>query len=231
MKNSIVLIIAFVVYFISCGGDRGGGVINNAGTGSLTLKVEATISAKEEFSGAKEFEDFTTDIVIKIWDAQQEPVVDAKVTVNAGGRELIIQHDKNGIYKATAILGYSREYRIDIIRNSDSVGDVIITGPEIHTIKIGNPADSPTTVKASDSVTVLWSPYGYATRTEIETKNFKETVADSGTYTIPKGNFEVSVYDYIRITREKSLNPAGAIAGSIITVKVRNRLDPITVIE
>lgn len=230
MKKSIFLGIVFLFNIVSCGSESGG-IINNAGTGSQTLKVDASISAKEKFSGAKNIEDFTTDIVIKVWDIQQQQVTDASITVTQEGKDLVIQHDKNGVYKATSIVGYSREYKINIIRGSDSVEGVTITGPEIHTLKIGNPADTPTTVKASAPVTVLWSPYGYATSAEIETRDFKETAADSGTYTISQGNFEVGSDDYIRVTREKSLNPAGAIAGSIVTVKVRNRLDPIKVIE
>lgn len=230
MKKSIFLAVVFLFSIVSCGSESGG-VINNAGTGSQTLKIDASISAKEKFSGAKNIEDFTTDITIKVWDNNGAQVTDASVTVTTGGKELIIPHDRNGVYKATSIVGYTREYKINIIRGSDSVEGVTITGPEIHTIKIGNPADTPTTVKASAPVTVLWSPYGYATSAEIETRNFKETVADSGTYTIPKGYFETGVDDYIRVTREKSLNPAGAIVGSIVTVKVRNRLDPVEVVE
>ncbi len=230
MKKIIFSGILLLFGILSCGTESEG-VVNNEGTGSRTLKVEAVISARERFSAAKDTEDFTTDIVIKVWDMNQRPVTDASVTVTAGGKDLVIQHDKNGIYRATSISGYSREYTINVIRASDSVKGVTITGPEIHTIKIGNPADTPTTVKASGSVSVLWSPYGYATSAEIETRNFRETVADSGNYNIPGENFEVGVDDYIGVTREKSLNPAGAIAGSIVTVQIRNRLEPIKVIE
>jgi hypothetical protein len=230
MKKSIFVVLVCLLNIVSCGSESGG-VVNNAGTGSGTLKIDATISAKENFSGAKNIEDFTTDIVIKVWDIQGTQVTDASITVTAGARDIIIPHDKNGVYKAVSIVGYDRVYSINIVRGSDSVNGVTITGPEIHTLKIGNPADTPTTIKASSPVSVLWSPYGYATSAEIETRNFKETVADSGTYTIPEGNFEVGVDDYIRITREKSLNPAGAIGGSIATVKIRNRLDPIKVVE
>ncbi len=230
MKKSIFLSIVLLLNIVSCGTESGG-VINNEGTGSRTLKVEASISAKERFSGAKNTEDFATDIVIKVWDINQNPLTDASVTVIAGDKDLVIPHDKNGIYRATSLAGYIREYTINIIHGSEYVEGVTVTGPEIHTIKIGEPADTPTTVKASGPVSVLWSPYGYATSAEIETRNFKETVADTGTYNIPGEEFEVGVDDYIIVTREKSLNPAGAVAGSIVTVKIRNRLDPIKVVE
>lgn len=225
-----ILLLLLILAFYSCGGepDR---VVNNAGTGSNTLKVEAVILAKENYSSAKNPEEFTTEIVIKIMDIQNQGIQDATVIVNAGGKEIIVPHDKNGVYRAGSIVGYDRVYSMDITRGSDSVEGVTVTGPEIHSIKIGNPADTATTVKASSPVTVLWSPYGYATGVEIETKNYKENVADSGTYTIPVGNFVAGGVDYIRITREKSLNPAGALGGSIVTVKIRNRLEPIQVVE
>lgn len=225
MFFSVLLVSGIVA--VGCGGSESSGVINNPGTGSQTLKIDATISAKENFAEAKNIDDFTVDITIKVWDAQDQPVSDASVKVN----NLLIPPKKNGQYSAGSILVYDRVYTITIVRDTDSVEGVTVTGPEIHTLKIGNPQDTPTTVKASSPVSVLWSPYGYATSAEIETKNFKETVADSGNYTIPAGNFESGVDDYIRVTREKSLNPAGAVAGSIVTVKIRNRLDPIKVVE
>jgi len=55
------LFVVFLFTILSCGSDTGG-VINNAGTGSQTLKVDVSISAKEKFSGAKNIEDFTTDM-------------------------------------------------------------------------------------------------------------------------------------------------------------------------
>ncbi len=104
MKKSIFLAVVFLFNIVSCGSESGG-VINNAGTGSQTLKIDASISAKEKFSGAKNIEDFTTDVVIKIWDGSGDEVTDASVTVTTGGKDLIIQHDKNGVYRAISMSG------------------------------------------------------------------------------------------------------------------------------
>jgi len=228
MKWYASFFIVLLNIVISCGGESSG-VVNDPGSGTGTLKVEAIISGRERFSGAKSSGEFTTDITVKIWDAHLQTVQDAYVTITTSGRDMVIPHDKNGVYKATSIVGYDRVYTINIQRGDDYIDGVTITGPEIHTIKIGNPGNTPTTVKASGVVTVLWTPYGYAIDAEIETKNFNKVVSDSGSYDIPEGNFEPGVEDFIRITREKYLNPAGAIAGSIVTVKIRNALDPVTV--
>lgn len=217
-----------VLSLFSCGSESDG-VINNPGTGSGTLFVDITITGKEQFSGASNPENFTTDIVVKVKDSSLAPVQDAKVVVNAGGMDIIIPHDKNEQYKATQIVGYTRVYKINISRGSDYISDLTITGPEIHSIKIGNPQDTVTTVKASDPVNVIWSPYGYATSVDIETRNFTTTTADTGSYNIPAGRFEPGVDDYIRVTREKSMNPTGGVGGSVVRVRLRNRLDPIIV--
>jgi len=221
------LLIPLLGLIIACRNESTGAV-NNPGSGSGTLNIDAEITAGPDFSNASDPNDFKVEAVIKIEDAQGVTVEDAVANITSKST-LTIPHDKNGVYKAEKIIGYDRIYTLDILRGNDSVAGVTVTGPENHTITIGNPGQTPNSVKASEPVTVYWDPAGYADSVLIETKYYETWQDDTGKFEIPKGGFTEGVPDYIQITREKSLNPAGALAGSIVTVRVRNWLEPVTV--
>lgn len=221
------LLCASVLTWSACGdGDSTGPAVqrNNPGTGTRTMKVNAEIAGQDAVGG------FTTDFSVKLRDALDNPISGATVTVqNAtlGTTTLLETGVGKGDYFATRNSFAPGDYRLDVVRDTDNVMEVVVGGLAAHEITSPAPND---TVPALMPLVITWTRPSEAAGVDVETEDFAVSgIPDLGTFTVPD-SFNVARPDQrIRVFRFNQVDIAGGLFGSKLKLKIRNTVEPVVV--
>lgn len=197
----------------------------SGGTGTNSLRVDATISASEERDNASVAADFRAELTVDVTRGDGSPVTDAQVVVSSAGGEVTLAHQGGGRYEGTQN-GYWQSYGLRVIAGSERVEGVRGVGPAIHTFTAPtenaiHPAGSPLEVR--------WQPAGGTDEATLETDDFaRQTVSDSGSFTVPaaalSGKAGEDQEDRVRVRRTTVQPIDGGLAGSDLTVRLRNEV-------
>ena len=212
----------------ACGGsnlDPGSG--NSQGTGTRTLLVDGSVDASASIPNAGDATAFTTHFDVRL-TKDQTPVTTGTVTVTSNGGDAALTLDTtNGGHWVGTQTGYFEVYQLDVTSGADTIGGVRVDGPDVHTFTA--PALG-ATVDTSQPVAVTWSRDDHADVATIDTHNLDHAVIDdSGSYALAAGALRSSVdkteNDTIELRRTNQVTPAGAVAGSSLSVSVTNDVD------
>jgi hypothetical protein len=227
MKHSLV---TSLVLFAACGGsplDPGAG--DSAGTGTSTLLVTGSATARPRLANAQQPGDFDTAFSVRIQLASA-PVVTGTVTMtsSSGATPLTFTSVGNDAGRWTGdATGYDEVYQLDVTSGTDTVGGVIVDGPDIHVIT------SPTAGATLDSTVAFTATWNRAATADVATFEMGDgdgiVVPDTGSYSVAPGTMKASKdraqTNTLRLTRQNRVTPAGALTGSELTVGVENELD------
>lgn len=226
MSNFLVprAVSAFALVALTALGCGSSSYSSSPGTGTQSLRVDASISASEKVQNAQTADQFSTDISVQVSKAGS-PVTGAVVVIGSpSGPLTLVAGGPAGNYRGN-LPSYQRSYTLEVTAGADNIRGVQLDGPEFHIITAPT---STTTQRAGEPLTAVWSPGGAAEAT-VETEKFPETATpDSGTFQIP-GSFltgEVGKLkeDRVRIRRTNRTNLAGGTAGSSLSVRIRNEV-------
>jgi len=214
----------------ACGGsplDPGAG--NDPGTGTNTLLVDGNITAHATLTNAVSSNDFRTEFSVRV-SLNGTPVTTGTVTIKSQLVDVPLTWNGNagqtGQWEGSAA-GYDEVYQLDVVSGSDKVSGVIVDGPDIHVFT------APTAGASLDSTLVNTMTWDRADKADIATFRVGDldriTIADTGTYDIPPGSLKAekdqSRPNQLELTRTNHVAPAGAVAGSDVSVSVQNELD------
>jgi len=211
--------------------DPGAG--NSLGSGTQTLSVEGSISADSDVSNASNASGFTTHFDIQLTKGGQ-PVTTGTVTISSNGGDVALTFDTtNGGRWIGSQAGYFEVYGLDVTSGSDTITGVRIDGPDLHTFTA--PALG-ATLDATAANTVTWSRADHADVATIRTQQIDRiTIDDTGTYSLAAGALRSSKdkaeNESIELRRSNQVQPAGAVAGSSVSVGVRNHVDVLVAIN
>ncbi len=207
----------------ACGDGTGPAVErNNPGTGTRTMRVTADIDAQDVPGG------FVTDFEVTLRDVQGTAISGATVTIRNGTLgtvNLLEDAAGSGDYIATVNQFPSGDFRLEVVRGSDNVKDVVIGGLAAHTIQ--SPVKN-ATVPANQPLTITWNRPSEAAGADVETRDFSaQGIPDAGTYTVPANQNPARTDQRIRIWRYNEVSIAGGLLGSRLKLKVRNTVEPV----
>lgn len=197
---------------------------SSPGTGTQSLRVDASISASEKIQNAQTADQFSTDISVQVSKAGS-PVTNAVVVIGSpSGPLTLVTGGPAGTYRGN-LPSYQRSYTLEVTAGADNILGVQLDGPEFHVITAPT---STTNQRAGELLTAVWSPGGAAEAT-VETEKFPETATqDSGSFQIPgtflTGEAGKLKEDRVRIRRTNRTNLAGGTAGSSLSVRIRNEV-------
>jgi hypothetical protein len=232
MRTTILVVTS--LFAAACGGnplDPGAG--SSLGTGSHTLTVNGSASAESSQVGTRDTLAFTTHFDIRI-AKDQVPVTAGTVTMSSNGGDVALTFDSaDGGHWVGDQAGYFEVYGLDVTAGSDSVTGVRIDGPDLHTFT------APTlgaTVDTSAPLAIAWARDDHADVAELSTRETNHVaIDDSGTYAMAAGFLKSSrdkiESDTISLRRAMQVMPAGATAGSMVAVSVRNAVDVVVAIN
>jgi len=217
----------------ACGGSDplGPGAGNDPGDGTQTLYVEGRIGAEPRLANSDKETDFTTEFSIRIGLADV-PVTAGTVTVKSrhASTSLVYQDDGNnlGHWVGTAA-NYDEVYQLDIIAGDNEVRSVVVDGPDIHTFT------APTAGASLDSTVanaIEWDRGDEADETTFRAEETDRiTIPDSGEYSMApssmKAERDKTVTNKLELRRANSVVPAGAVAGSSVSVSILNEIEVI----
>jgi len=218
---------AFVLSLAACGGsgsDLDPGAGDNPGGGTRTLFVEGRVSAEARLANARVAAEFDTDFSIRIL-LNQVPVTTGTVTLTSASGQFPLAFNVDGEPRWTGRQnGYDEVYILDIESGPDNVHDVRVDGPDVHVF------DKPlagSTVDSTMPLQIDWSRGDTADIASIDTGVLdKLSIPDSGTYMLAAGALQAEKdqpkENTIQLERNDRVLPAGAIAGSEFSVRVRN---------
>jgi hypothetical protein len=210
----------------ACGGstlEPGAG--DSQGGGTHTLSVDGAISAEPRIVNASSASDFDTHFDVRI-DKDQVAVTTGTVTINSnGGPVQLTYHDGN--HWVGDQPGYFEVYELSVVSGNDQVTGVRVDGPDIHVFTAPGLG---ATVDAAAPLAVAWSRDDHAEQCGIQTERLDWiAMDDSGSYSLPVGSLKVekdkAVNEEVQVRRINRVSPAGAVAGSEVSVSVRNRVD------
>lgn len=197
----------------------------SGGSGTQSLRVDATISASEERDNASSPADFRAELTVDVKRGDGSAVTDAQVVISSDGGEVTLTHTGGGRYEGSQN-GYWRAYGLRVIAGSERVEGVRGVGPAIHTFD----APLPTTVHpAGTPLEVRWQPAGGADETTLETDDLaRQAVSDTGSFSVPAsaltGKAGEDEEDRVRLRRSTVQPIDGGLAGSDLTVRLRNEV-------
>jgi hypothetical protein len=190
------------------GGDLDPGAGDDPGSGSLTLLVDAEISARPLLANASK-------------------LTIGSVVVESAAGAVVLTYGGDGDRWNGAQAGYSEVYRLSVMSAGDVVDNVQVDGPSLHwfTAPILG-----ATVNTQLPVTVAWSRDGSAESAQLDTDKLDGlTISDTGSFEIPVGGFKSKrdgvEQEYIRLTRSSRITPSGALVGSQMRVEIRNQIE------
>ena len=199
------------------------GVGNSAGDGTSTLFVDGNVSAEARATNAQTNADFSTDFSVRLQLNGQNVTQGAVVKVSSSTGEFLLTLGDNERWTGRAPT-YDEVYRLDVDFGADNVHGVRVDGPDIHTF------DKPLVGATVDSTMPLeldWSRSDTAMLASLNTENLERVaITDTGKYTLAAGALKAEKdqarTNTIELSRTDMVTPAGAIAGSQFTVRVRN---------
>lgn len=216
---------AAALLLLACGDGTGPATErNNPGTGTRTLLVQADIEAQDVPGG------FVTVMDVQVEDALGNPISGATVTIrngNIGTTNLLEDGAGSGQYTATVNSFPSGDFRLEVVRGTDTVEGVVVGGLATHTIT--SPLQN-ATVPANQALRVTWNRPSEAAGADLETQSFSANgIPDTGEYTIPANQNPARSDLRIRLWRYNQVQIAGGLAGSHLKLEIRNTVQPIVV--
>jgi hypothetical protein len=217
-----ILFLALVT--AACGGSSGSAVDHNQlGTGSATLLVTGDVTVTNSSSSP------TTSLVVDVKTSGGANVTGATVTIqNAGlGGDVALAETAQGHYTSSKTSLPSGDFRLSVVRGTDTVQGVVLGNPGNHAI---NAPVVNTTVTAGQPLDVSWTTPMTARSATLTTRNYSvQQLPDTGTYTIPAANNPVRTGQRVIIKRSNDVEIAGGVTGSVLRVAVTTTVDPFTV--
>jgi hypothetical protein len=220
----IRLISTMFLGLAACGGDDlEPGAGDSAGTGSKTLTVDGSVSARPRLSNARDASEFDTELSVRIQLAGQN-VTTGSVTMTSSSGTVVLAYDGGDRWRGTAS-GYDEVYVLDVDSGPDNVHDVRVDGPSIHTF---SEPQAGATVDSTLPLMVKWSSRG-ADSAAIDTENLdRVSIDDSGAYSVAAGALKSEQdkpkENRIDVTRTNRVTPEGAAGGSELSVSIENRI-------
>ncbi len=214
----------------ACGGnslDPGAG--NSLGSGSHTLLVHGSISAASDITNAGDGASFSTHVDLTLMK-DQVAVTTGTVAVSSSAGDLTLTYaTDNGGHWVGDQAGYDEVYELNVTSGGDTISGVRVDGPDIHTFT--SPALG-ATVDSTMPLAIAWSRGDHADIAELSTQGDggnHVTIDDTGSYSLAAGtlksNKDQSQTSTINLRRTNQVVPAGAVAGSTLSVSVRNGVD------
>jgi hypothetical protein len=224
-RNLPLLTSGLLVAACSSSGDLDPGAGNDAGEGSLTLRVDADVQARPLVPNASKAIDFTTSFSIRL-ELGGTPVTTGEVTVESSAGPVALAFQSEGNRWTGAQNGYVEVYRLSASSGANTVDNVRVDGPALHWFTAPAPG---ATVDTRAPVNVTWSRGEEAETALLDTDQLDTlAIADSGSYMIVAGGFkskrEEVEQERIRLDRSTRVTPAGAVVGSEMRVTVRNEI-------
>jgi len=215
---------SLVLGFTACSGsdlDPGSG--DDPGSGTETLQVNGSVRAEPRLSNARTAGEFDIEISVDI-QLNGQDVTTGSVTITSSSGPIVLAYDGSGRWRGGGV-GYDEVYVLDVDSGNDSVHDVRVDGPSIHTFD--QPAAG-AAVDASMPLMLKWSSKG-ADSASVDAENLdRVSIEDSGSYMLAanalRSEKDKPHENQITIARTNRIAPAGATAGSELAVSVENDL-------
>jgi hypothetical protein len=231
MKTTFIACSCFV---IACSSnhplDPGAG--SDPGGGTQTLLVTGDAHATPRITNATSDADFDTDFSVDV-SLAGATVSTGTVTVtsSSGSISLVFQTDQAGSSWRGTASGYDEVYQLDVTSGPDTVTGVRVDGPDIHSFTAPLPGAN---IDTTMPLTVTWDraaeAHSATLRTDGDNGGSGElAIPDSGSYDMA-ANFlradpQAVRTDMLRLVRENEVTPAGAAAGSLVTVTIENDVE------
>jgi hypothetical protein len=208
--------------------DPGAG--DQAGSGTKTLLVNGSADAEPNTPNTSETTQFTTHFDVEV-SLNNTAVTTGTVTVRSHTGTTDLTFDPNGGQFGRwsgSIANYDEVYAFDVTSGSDKVTGVYVDGPDIHTFM------APTagaTIDSTMPTNVTWRRDAHADQTTFRVGDGGAgiTIDDTGTYSMTAGSMKTDGTqarpNTLRLTRTNNVTPAGAVAGSQLSVSVAQELD------
>jgi hypothetical protein len=208
--------------------DPGAG--DQAGGGTKTLLVNGSAIAEPNTPNASSDTQFTTHFDIGI-SLNNVAVTTGTVTVRShtGTTDLTYQPNVGQLGRWTgSVANYDQVYAFDVQAGTDRVTGVYVDGPDIHMFL------APTAGATIDSTMPTAITWHRLAKADVATFRVGDgidgvTIDDSGTYSMAPGSMKTDGTqarpNTFRLTRTNNVTPAGAVAGSQLSVSVSQELD------
>lgn len=218
---------------LACGGGSSGpeppfepGDGDDPGTGTGTLVVDGTASARSSIINSTDPTNFTTELTVQVTRAGAN-VTTGTLEVRSNGGNVSLLFDATTRRWRGEQAGYFQVYLLDVASDGDAVTDVRVDGPDIHTFS------APTagaTVDSTMPLAIAWARTETAEAATVQTREINPvTISDTGTFSLAPGSLKSKpdqVEDEeIEIARSQVVTPAGGAAGSSFRVTIRTSLD------
>ncbi|HKC59864.1 MAG TPA: hypothetical protein VKB92_07250 [Myxococcales bacterium] len=223
-----ILTLAAAAAALACGSTSSNNAAtsrNNPGAGSSTLLVQGDINASTT-AGAP-----LTTFSVTVRDGAGNTVGGATVTVlNAslpnGSIALVQATPPTGAYANSVASFPTGDFRLDVVKGTDSVQGVVVGGPGMATI---NAPVLNSTVTANKDLPVSWTTPAVAKQVTVSTRDMSFSGPDLGAYTIVAGQNPPRASQRVRVDRFNEVEAAGGLVGSRLSVMYRASIDPFTV--
>lgn len=191
---------------------------------SSSILINGSVNAADIGGGL-----FSTTYQVILMDDLNNPITNGVVTfVNAqtGLVTLVHQSLNPGTYLSGTFDYFDGVYTLNVTSSIGGITNATVVGPDLHTIT------SPLTLDVVSSTapfTLLWAKTTTAEETLIETNDFgPEITVDDGSFDIP-ASFNPRTDLRIRITRKNTTTLPGTLAGSGLSVSIRNAVEDVVV--
>ena len=211
----------------ACGGggafDPGAG--DDPGTGSLTLRIDADVDARPIGANPDDAQGFSTEFHVRV----QKDTVDVTtgtVTVTSRGGEVPLVYGGDNRWHGVQA-GYWEVYELTVESGADFVEGVRVDGPALHSFTSPLPG---ATLDSQIAQAITWKRGEAADQATLDTDEIDElAIPDTGAFSLPAGSLksnsgEVEV-ERIRLDRQATVIPTGAVGGSQMRVQVRNEVE------
>ena len=225
-------IVSIVLLSAACGGsDLAPGAGDDPGTGSLTLQVDADISARPLLANAKTATDFTTEFRVRIQKAGQDVTAGTVTVASAAGLVTLTYGPDNRWVGAQP--GYFEVYELSATMGTDYVDGIRVDGPALHYFTAPLPG---ATLDSTIAQPITWKRGESADVASLDTDKIDQlTITDSGNFTLPAGSLksknDAVEQERIRLDRSSAVVPTGATVGSQMRVNVRNEVEVLVMIN
>lgn len=207
---------------------------SDAGTGSSTLRVSASVHAYPMFANAREPADFQTVMTVGI-ARDTAAAFPPTITITSEAGVTALERDKassDTVFWKAFVTGYEQTYELDIEAGDDRVNDVRVDGPDIH--HVTGPMTG-ASLRVLQPIDVTWDSAEEAAAASIwlleqDLRSVGGAIlpADSGAYTLPADTLmpdDVGRISFVAVVRENSIRPRGALESSKMQVAVTNMVE------
>ena len=204
------------------------GAGDSVGEGTATLLVEGSARAEPLTGNAAAPEQYKTEFNLRISRAGVALTAGTMVVSSLGGKVTLTYDSQNNGGRWTGSQpGYFEVYQFDIVDGADTVTNVRVDGPDIHTFIAPTLGAS---VSATAPLQITWGRNEKADSAYLDTKEVdKLQIPDEGNYLLPvgslKGKRDAAENETLSITRINQVFPKGGAAGSTFEVRIVNSID------